>query len=312
MLETFGLTLSNVATLLIFMVIGYFFRRHHELPKEAGNVLALLCVLLFTPAYTISSISSIFTVDVLWEKLVLVGYGAAFVTVAILLGFLLSKPFSRTKLERNSLIYAFAIPNYGYFGYPVIEGVFGNEVLGDVIIFLIPLSLVTSSFGYALFMGEKKFSLKRILATPLVIALGIGIALGLTQLPLPGFLTTALSKAGNCMGPCSMLLAGFLLGKLPLKQLLTGWRPYVYSLIRLVAIPVIFGVLLFLAGAKEQYLMFPLLIAGIPLGLNLVVYPQSRGFEDQAVANAKLCFVSYLLSLGILPVTFALLVHLSG
>ena len=56
--------------------------------------------------------------------------------------------------------------------------------------------------------------------------------------------------------------------------------------------------------------MLPLLVAGIPLGLNLVVYPESQGHEKQASDNAKLCFISYLLSLLVLPCTFALLSQL--
>ena len=56
----------------------------------------------------------------------------------------------------------------------------------------------------------------------------------------------------------------------------------------------------------------PLLVAGIPLGLNLVVYPESQGYEKQASENAKLCFVSYLLALLVLPCTFAILSKLAG
>ena len=109
-----------------------------------------------------------------------------------------------------------------------------------------------------------------------------------------------------------MLLAGFMLGKFPLKNLLIGWRPYAYSGIRLIVIPLIFGAVLMLLGVQGQYLMLPLLVAGIPLGLNLVVYPESQGHEKQASDNAKLCFVSYLLALAILPVTFAVLTKIVG
>ena len=109
-----------------------------------------------------------------------------------------------------------------------------------------------------------------------------------------------------------MLLAGFMMGKFPLKDLLTGWRPYVYSAIRLIVVPVIFGAVLLLCGMKNQYLMLPLLVAGIPLGLNLVVYPESQGHEKQASENAKLCFVSYILALAVLPCTFAVLTYLVG
>jgi len=311
MFEVFGLTLGKVAMLLVFIGIGYFMRRHHDLPDDAGHVLSLLCTLLFSPAYSIVNMSKSFTREVLGQNAVLIGYGVLFTLAAIGLSFLLSKPFTKNRIERNSLIYAFAIPNYGYFGYPVIEGVFGQAVLADVMIFLIPLSLATNSFGYALFVGDKKIPWKKIFLSPLFVCLAIGMTLGLSGIKLPGFLDNALNVAGSCMSPCAMLLAGFMMGKFPLKNLLTGWRPYAYSAIRLIAIPVIFGAVLLLCGLKGQYLMLPLLVAGIPLGLNLVVYPESQGHEKQASENAKLCFVSYILALAVLPCTFAVLTYLA-
>lgn len=312
MFEVFQLTFGKVGMLLIFVAVGYFLRRHHDLPDDAGRVLSLLCTLVFLPAYYISSLSKNITMDVVGEKALLIGYGLLFVLCSIGLSFVLSKPFGRNRIERNSLIYAFAIPNYGYFGYPVIEGVFGAAVLADVMVFLIPMSLTTSSFGYTLFVGDKKISLKKILMTPMIFGLVIGVTIGLTGFQLPDFVSSALSGAGSCMSPCSMLLAGFMLGKFRLKELLTGWRPYAYSAIRLVVIPLIFGAVLMLLGLKGQFLMMPLLVAGIPLGLNLVVYPESQGYEKQASDNAKLCFVSYLLALVVLPFTFAILNQLVG
>ena len=312
MFEVFSLTLSKVGMLLIFIGIGYFLRRHHDLPDDAGHVLSLLCTLLFSPAYSIVNMSKSFTLEVLGENALLIGYGVVFVLVAFGISFVLSKPFAKDRIERNSLIYAFMIPNFGYFAYPVIEGVFGQAVLADVMIFLIPLSLATNSFGYALFVGDKKIPWKKIFLSPLMVCLVIGMGLGLSGVILPGFLDNALTVAGNCMSPCAMLLAGFMMGKFPLKNLLTGWRPYVYSAIRLIVIPVIFGLILFATGMKGQFFMLPMLIAGIPLGLNLVVYPESQGHERQASENAKLCFVSYLLALAVLPCTFAILTYLTA
>ena len=312
MFEVFQLTLGKVAMLLVFIGIGYFMRRHHDLPDDAGHVLSLLCTLLFSPAYSIVNMSKSFTLEVLGQNALLIGYGILFTVAAFLLAFVLSKPFGRSRMERNSLIYAFSIPNYGYFGYPVIEGVFGQAVLADVMIFLIPLSLATNSIGYALFVGDKKIPWKKIFLSPLFVCLAIGMGLGLSGLKLPSFLDNALNVAGSCMSPCAMLLAGFMMGKFPLSDLLKGWRPYIYSAVRLIVVPLIFGAVLLLLGMKGQFLMLPLLVAGIPLGLNLVVYPESQGHEKQASENAKLCFVSYILALAVLPFTFAAITYLVG
>lgn len=305
--EVFFLTVEKVGMLILFIVIGYFMRRHHDLPDNAGRVLSLLCTLLFAPAYSISNISKRFTMEALSSNALLVGYGVLFVCVSFGIAFVLSRPFGHNRIARNSLIYAFSIPNSAYFGYSVIEGVFGQSVLAPAMIFLIPLNLATYSIGYSLFVGDKKIPWKKILLSPMVVCLFISVVIGLSGIRLPAFIDDSITAAGRCMSPCSMLLAGFMMGKFPLKQLLTGWRPYVYSAIRLILIPLIFAGILLLCGMRGMYLMLPLLIVGLPLGLNLVVYPESQGHEKEASDNAKLCFVSYLMAIFVLPFTFAIL-----
>ncbi len=311
MLEVFNLTLNKVGMLLIYIATGYFLRRKHKLPDQAGHVLSLLCTIIFAPSYSIMNLGKNLRLEVLGEKALLFGYGALFAVVAVIFGRILAKPFRGNAVEKSSLTYAFTFPNYGYFGYPVIEGVFGSEMLGDFLIFCIPIGLLTSSYGYMLFQKEKRFNLKRLLKTPLFVALLIGAAIGLSGIKLPALISDVLSGAGTCMSPCSMLLAGFMLGKFPLKQLFSGIRPYYLTAIRMIGIPLAFGAVLMLCGMRGQYLFLPLVLACLPLGLNLVVYPESNGYEKEAGDNAKLCFISYVLALVGLPCIFALLTHLS-
>ncbi len=307
MLDVFMLTLSRVALLLLFIGLGYFLRRHHDLPSQAGRVLSLLCVLVFSPAYNFKNISSRFTMDVLVDKLLLVGAGFVFAIGVIVVGNLLAKPLSKTDMERKSLRYAFIFSNYGYFGYPVIEGVFGADMLGDFIIFLLPVNLLCYTYGFLIFQEEKQFKPLNLLKKPIIIAVFLGVAWGLSGLTLPGFITSALDTAAACQMPASMLLAGFLLGKFPLKKLLTGKKPYLICVVRLVGIPLVFGAVMYLLGIRGQLLFLSLLFVTMPLGLNLVVFPESLGFEKDAENNAKLCFISFLMSLITLPCIFTLL-----
>lgn len=310
MSEVFNLTLSKVGMLIIYISVGYILRRSHKLPDDAGRVLSLLCVMVFSPAYSIVNLSKNLRLEVIGEKALLMGYGVLFAAVSIFVGWLLGKRLGRSPMDKSSLIYAFTFPNYGYFGYPVIEGVFGTAMLGDFMVFAIPMSLLCCSYGYVLFQKEKKFDIVRLLKTPLIASLVIGVTLGLTGIRLPSVVHTALSGAGACMSPCSMLLAGFMLGKFPLKKLFSGIRPYYLTVIRMVGIPALFGVVLYLCGIRGQYLFWPLVFACLPLGLNLVVYPESCGYEKEAGENAKLCFISFILALAVLPCIFAALTWL--
>jgi len=309
MTDVFFATLQKVGMLLIFIGIGYFLRNRKLLPEDTSKVLSKLSTMIFCPAYNIRNLSQNVTRETIGEKVPLVFYGAICVVLVVCLASVLAKLLGRNDLEKRSLTYAFSIPNYGYFGYPIIEGVFGSQMLADVMIFIVPLAITTNTFGYLLFMKGKKLSWKQIVTNPTIMSVFVGVALGLSGIKLPGLLNDVLSGAGNCMSPVSMLLAGFVLGAYPVRTLMKGFRPYQISGIRLLGIPALDCAVLFVLGIRGLYLMLPLLVFSMPLGLNLVVFPESLG--EDASENAKLCFVSYIMAAFIMPVTFTALTWLS-
>ena len=305
MSNVFLTTLSKVSVLLIFIGLGYLLRSAKKLPDNAGRVLSLLTTLVFSPAYTIKNLSASLTMEKIGSQAVLIGYGAVIVLATIGLAFVLAKPLARNDFERRSYIYAFSIPNFGYFGYPLVEGVFGSEVLSQLMIFCLPMTIACNTFGYLLFVKNGRLTIKDILKMPVIVSVFIGMAIGLSGLKLPPLVTDVLITAGNCMSPASMLLAGFVLGGFPLKALFNGGRSYMMSAFRLVGIPALVGGVLFLLGIRGMYLALPVMILAMPLGLNLVVFPESMGID--ASDNAKMCFVCNLLTVCVVPFIFALL-----
>ena len=312
MIEVGLLTLKNVSVLLIFIALGYFLQHSHKFPEDAAKVISTLTTLLFLPAYSINNLAQNFTLETIGQKAALFGFGILFTAVAIALGLLLARIFGKDIFDRHSLTYAFTFPNYGYFGYPLIEGVFGAEMLADFLIFTIPFGIACHTFGYILFSPEKKINWKKVLLTPAIIAVIIGCTIGISGLKLPPLVTSVLTTAGSCMSPMSMLLAGFLLGRFPVKKMLSSFRAYWLSVIRMIGIPVLFGIILFVCGVRGDLFLLPLLTSCLPLGLNLVLFPESYGLEESAASNARICFVSILLAVVILPINYAILVYLAG
>ena len=304
MLEVAGLTVEKVFMLLMFIAAGYILRKSVKLPDNAGKVLSALSATIFCPAYNIRNLWNNFTVAKIGENALVMGYGLLFTLIAIGVALVLARLLGKPGMERRSLSYAFAIPNYGYFGYPVIEGVFGTEFLSQVLVFIVPLSIATNTYGYLLFTPNGKISWKRIF-NPLTVGVLIGMVLGLSGIPMPGVVDDVLGGAGDCMSPAAMLLAGFVLGAFPIGKLLSSVRAYVLSAIRLVGIPALFFGALWLCGARGIWLLMPLTVFAMPLGLNLVVYPESQGMD--ASDNARMCCVSYLMAIAVLPPIFGLL-----
>ena len=308
MIQVAQLTVAKVAMLLLFIATGYLLRKTGKLPENAGKVLSSLSATLFCPAYNLRNLWQNFTVEKIGQNAQVMGYGLLFTLLAIGLALLLARFLGKPGVERRSLAYAFSIPNYGYFGYPVIAGVFGEEFLAQVLVFIVPLSIATNTYGYLLFTPNGKLSWKRVF-NPLTVGVLSGMVLGLIGLPAPGFIDDVLKGAGDCMSPVAMLLAGFVLGSFPLGKLLSGFRAYWLSMIRLVGIPAVFFAGLWLCGARDIWLLLPLTVFAMPLGLNLVVYPESQGMD--ASDNARMCCVSYILAIVVLPLVFGLLAKLA-
>lgn len=314
-LEVCLLTVQKVSFLLTVIFIGYIMRRSGKVEHKAAQVLSVLTTHIFSPAYTLKTLPNNFTVDNLGSNVAVLGLSCALLVLVVFLSRFMAKKLGRTDFETRSLSYVFAFANTGYFGYPVIEGVFGDAVLSQFMIFCIPFNITLYSYGYGLFMSEgKKINWKKILISPVMLSYYVGIVMGLTGLSAEGFLADAVSGLGACMSPASMLSAGIVLGGFGAKKLLAGVRPYAFSLLRLVAIPALFAVPLYLAvrfgNISGIFLVLPMAALAMPVGLNTVVYPESFGYD--ASENAKLCFVSFVMSILTLPVIFSLVSSVAG
>ena len=146
--EVFSLTLTNVIKMLIFIGLGYLFSHTGRFPKQTSKSLSTLATMLLLPAYNIKNLSQNFTVDKVGENLKILGFGIVCMVAVMGLAWLLAKWLGRTDLERRTLIYAYTIPNYAYFGYPLIEAVFGSAFLADVMVFTLPFAILTNTYGY--------------------------------------------------------------------------------------------------------------------------------------------------------------------
>ena len=310
--KVFFLTLQNVALLLIFIFAGYLLRRSGKCGRDAATTLSVLTTFLFSPAYSINNLSKSFTVEKLGQNARLVLLSTFLILAAIFISKLLARLLGRSDFEKRTFAYMFAFGNSGYFGYPVVQGVFGDEALGQFIIFCLPINIAICSYGYGLFVEESegKFNPKKVLFSPMMIGCYVGCLLGLTGFALPSFVSSALGGAAACMSPSSMLLAGLVLGAFPLKKLLSGLRPYLLGFVRLLVLPLIFGVPLYLLGFRGTELFLALVSVSLPAGMNIVVYPESLGLD--ASDNARICFVSVLMSLATLPPVYSIIQTVSG
>ncbi len=307
-MQVFTATLNQMIVLFIFMALGFFLNKKRLLPLDDSVVLSKLETYAFVPCLVFSVFYKYCTVENFKQKWTYMLYGAAVMAVSLPIGIVLAKFFAKDGYLKKIYTYSFAVANFSFMGNAVVLGVFGEKVLFDYMIFTLPLNLYVYSIGTAsLIPTEKggKLSVKTFV-NPIFIALILGAVCGLLSVPLPKFITTAISSAGACMSPLAMLLTGFVIGGYSLKTLASDKKVYLASVIRLIILPSVFMAVLLLLKTDKDIIRVALCATAMPLGLNTVVFPAAYGGDT--TPGAGMALVSHLISVITIPVMFSIFI----
>jgi len=316
----FTKTLEQVSILLIFIFTGYFLRKKEIINESGKKVLAGLLVNLFGPCYSIASLSTQLSIQRINEYLIYLLAGIVVSLIIIFVAIPFAKLLGKDKIEKNILKYALAFANIAYFGYPVVGAVFGESVKASMILFCVPQTIAIYTYGYQILTtkiadtpDEVKNTLDskaktnwksnfRFLTSAPFIGIMLGITLGLLPIELPAYAVNLLNLSANCLSATAMLLTGAVLANVPLLKLFTSWKPYVVGLIRLLIIPLLIGSIAYLIGIRGELFIILTASISLPVGMNVVIYPESAGIDS--TEGAKMCFISYVLALATLPFMF--------
>lgn len=313
MLQTFLATLSPMLVLFCCIVIGFLLKRLKILPSNAGAVMSKLETYVFVPALTISTFMNYCTVESLATYSNLILYSIISVLLAMGIAIPLSCLFVKERsYKRNIYKYALTFANCGFMGNAIVPAVLGaadGAILYKYLLFTLPLSLVIYSWGIYILVprGEGHGGVWKNLLNPTIIAMAIGIALGLSGIGqhLPDFVVTLIDNCKVCMGPVAMILTGFIIGGFPFMDLLNDKKVYIATGLRLVVIPAVILGALKLIGASDLALTLALFAYATPLGMNTVVFPAAYGGDTKT--GASMAAISHTLCVVTIPVMYALL-----
>ena len=320
-MDVFFLTLSQMLKMFTFIMVGYVLKKGKILPQSSELALSRLETFFFVPALCIYSWMENCTPKTLRENSVLILYGLVIIIFAIGLAYLLCGIFVRkadteeAEYERNIYKYALTFGNYGYMGYFIVLGVWGNEMFFKYSMFTLCIGLACTSWGMAILIPKKygnsslESVVKRVF-TPPVIGITIGMVAGLLNVKefVPDFLMSVLSDASDCMGPVAMVLAGFVIGGYDIKELFSNKKVYAASAMRLILIPAGLMVLLKILGISDEIMALVLIAYATPPGLNIIVYPAAYGGETHT--GASMTMIASMLSIITIPIMYLIFVVL--
>lgn len=338
MLATFIATLKPMLTLFLCIVIGFVLKKSNKLPENAGKAMSKLIAIVFYPALCFSSTARHFNVSTLKLHATNIIVSAVGLCFSIAIAILLSRLFVREKCYARGIYqYALAFANSGYMGDPLVEAIFGTEVLSYYKLACLPISIAIYTWGVSILVPsgqDNKSVFKKLLNGPLI-SMVLGMIVGLItgaiakdvpigttpyDMLLPDFLVDTVDSLKACMGPAAMLVAGITIAKYDLGNMFKKKKVYIATALRLIVLPAV--ILGSLFGLKELFnlitgmgidntpiiLLFFALAA--PLGLNTIIFPEAYNGDPEE--GASMAMISHTLCVITIPLMFTLLIALFG
>lgn len=307
-MTVFNATLNQTAFLLLFILIGYLLSKWNITPHNAQATLSKLENTIFIPALVLGTFMDNFTtqtITVAWKLLL---GSLTLAAVAIALSLLCVRFCSKDKYEQNIYTYGLCFSNFGFMGNAVVSALFPDIFL-EYLIFTLPLWTLIYLWGVpVLLMGsEEKQSLMqraKSFANPMFVCMLLGMLIGLLNIPIPQFVSSAASTAGSCMSPIAMLLTGMTIAQFNLREVLKIKGVYLVTVLRLLVYPLIFLAVMFVFPMPKTFVTCAVCSLAMPLGLNTIIIPSALG-KDTKVASG-MALVSHILSCLTIPVVFML------
>ena len=311
-------TLSRLAFLFSFILLGFFLTKIKVVPESADGVLSKLENNLFAPCLIMGTFISEFRIDSLTASWKPIAVCALMLLITIPMGLLLGRIFSKNKHDRNIYTYGLCFSNFGFMGLAVVKALFPH-VFMEYNVFLLPLWVGVYGWGIPALLipsdqADKSFkaTFKRI-ANPMCVCMVIGAVIGVTGLGklIEGTVVMdIINTSGSCMSPLAMLLTGITIAKINIPKVVKNGGIYIASILRLVVIPLVLTPLFMLLPIDNSTVLCALCALSMPLGLSPVVVPAGYG-QDTSLA-AGMAVISHALSVITIPVVFAIFSGLIG
>lgn len=291
--------LRQIVIMALLAAVGVYLSRRGFLSAQGTKDLGAILLRVIIPCVIVKSYITQFS----RERLIQLGLSAGLALLGLALAMAIAYlVFGKRRRLEN---FAAAFCNAGFIGIPLAQAVIGEEGVFYVAATVALLNLFQWTYGVYIMTGQRDaISLKTIAKNPVVIAIVVGVALFLSQIPVPAILTSTLGYIAGMNTPVAMILMGTYLAKLPLSRLLDR-RACGCVLLRLIVIPAVTLLAFWALPIFDQSVaMAAFLAAATPVGANICVFAQQYDC-DYEFSVVTVC-LSTLLSVATVPLLAAL------
>lgn len=295
--------LQQAFIMLILILIGAGCFRFRLLSKETVSEISKLVLTVVNPIVILLAYQRELKTELVanlgWTFLL----SALSYAIAMAISYLAvrNKEGRETAIERFSCIYS----NCGFMGIPLVQAMFGYEGVFYLTAFVTLFNLLAWTHGVMQISGQKSLkSVAKVLRSPAIIAIALGMLLFFTQITIPSLLTETLSMVGSLNTPLAMFVAGATIAQTDLLGVLKKPRVFYISFLKLLVIP---------AAVIALFLLFPLdstmemtVLAATAAPSAAMCTMQCLNYQKNAAYASELFGVTTLLSVATMPLVMML------
>lgn len=200
--------LEKLMPIILFFIIGYTLKMLKILSKEDASVLLKLIFYLMSPAVIIISVSSMeFTKTLIYYPISAICIHCVMIVIGIIFSRFLKLTDNERKIFRGGTLImnmTFILPFFIVF--------FGEKNVYLLSLFDAGNLVMITTIVYSIFVSQKDDSIKdkivKIIKSPLIMALAIGIVINITKITIPEGIKITLQQIASVTGVLIMIALG--------------------------------------------------------------------------------------------------------
>lgn len=290
---------------ILFATIGagYVCKRMNFMDDTFDKKLSTLVLNVTLPALILSSLlasDALPSPEIVAEIMLLsLASFAILIAVAFLATWVLRVPDGHKGVFRFMMIFG----NTGFVGYPVIQAIFGPDMVVYAVVYNIPFNLIVFTLGVWCIASDNELGVKvRVKVKDILnpcnitcIMVMVLAFLGVHGVPVVG---DALATLGDFTTPATLLIVGSSLANVPVKKLLGGPRLFAACAFRLLITPLIICAAMF-SFVQGDLLAMLVLLAAMPVATNGTMLCYLYNGDSTSMAQGT--FVTTVFSMVTIP-----------
>lgn len=300
--------MRQVLVLFLLMFAGFAGVKAGLIRMEGKKAFSDLLVNLICPCMILNSYFAEFQPEIFRNLLWAYAVSLLLLLTGLAVTMIFTKkfPVSERPIQRFACIYS----NAAFMGFPLIQVMFGEEGLLYASAYVTVFNILLWTHGYMMLSkrggetagangGGFRKTLKKLVTTPVLVSVALGLVIYLGQIPIPGVVAEPVKLISGMNTPMAMFITGMIIAESNLGKIIRNVQISDMILLRLILIPLVcFGIYL-AAGFTGMQAQVVFLLEACPCAAITSVFAVQFGYNEEMAAGSVV--VTTLLSIITLP-----------